>query len=424
MPDWVRTIEPQHFQEFRCLGADCEDTCCDGWAVAVDRPTFEKYQQHPDPRWRASFQNLVTINPAGVSDHDYARIQLSTTTCPFYSEGLCAIHKELGEEYLSVTCASFPRVWNVVDQVLERSLDLGCPEAARKALLDPARMTYDEARPGGDGVRTGRLSAIDVAGGARPGKPDRYFQLVRRFIIELLQNRALPLWKRLLIVGYFCDKVQELSVAGAEPRIAEMIQAYEEAVSSSLFEQTLDQLPAKLTIRIETVVELILARITSDFTNRRFLGCYQEFMQGLRWGPDSSMDDVCGSYQEAHSQYAGPFWSRHEHMLEHYLVNYVYRSLFPFGPQESAVGLHDPNSERSIHAEFTLLAVYFSIIETLLTGISGLHKEAFGAAQVIQVIYTFTRTFEHSVTFPQRVIQMLVEKGLDHPEGIAILVKT
>ena len=53
---------------------------------------------------------------------------------------------------------------------------------------------------------------------------------------------------------------------------------------------------------------------------------------------------------------------------------------------------------------------------------AGLHKEAFGASQVIQLIYTFTRTFEHSLTFPQRVIQMLDEKGLNNPEGVAMLI--
>jgi len=39
------------------------------------------------------------------------------------------------------------------------------------------------------------------------------------------------------------------------------------------------------------------------------------------------------------------------------------------------------------------------------------------------VIYTFTRTFEHSLTFPQRVIQALDDKGLNNPEGVAVLIK-
>jgi len=418
----TRILEPRHFANFHCLGGDCEDTCCDGWAVTIDQPTFEKYQNCPDAGWRASFDQFVKIQPAGASAHDYARIELASTTCPFLTEGWCAIHKELGEEYLSVTCDRFPRVWNVVDDVLEQSLDLGCPEAARVALLDPEPMAFREEAGVAEKFTTMRIAAIDTAAGAGQAKPYRHFGAVRGFVIRLLQNRALPLWKRLLILGFFCDKVQEMAGA-AEAQIPDLVLAYEQAVAAGLFDDTVNQLGARTAVQLETVLELVVARITSDFTNKRFLACYKEFMDGIGWGANSTMAEIDARNREAYARYCGPFLNRHEHILEHYLVNYVGRTLFPFGPQESTYTLRDQNIERSIHAEFLLLAVYFAIIQTLLTGVAGFHKEAFGAAQVIQVIYTFTRTFEHSLTFPQRVMQTLAEKGLDNPAGVAVLVR-
>jgi lysine-N-methylase len=422
MREITRSREPQPFAAFRCLGADCEDTCCDGWAVTIDQPTYEKYQRCSDPAWRASLLNLITITPQPTT-HDYARIQLASTTCPFLSEGLCSIHKNLGEEYLSVTCASFPRVWNAVDDVLEKSLDLGCPEAARQALCDPAPMTFLDGRVNSQDFSTARISAIDSAAGPNHGKPYQHFAAVRRFVLWLLQNRAFPVWKRLLLLGFFCDKVEELSSAGAEAQLPELVQSYQDAISGGLFEDLLTQLHARPVLRLETVLELIVARITSDFTNRRFLACYKEFMEGIRWGSDSTMEEIGARYQEAYSQYAAPFWNTHEHMLEQYLVNCACRSLFPFGPQESTYKLRDQNIERSIHNTFMLLAVHFSIIDTLLGGMAGFHQEAFGVPHVIQVVYTFTRTFEHSLTFPEHVIQMLNEKGLNNPQGVAMLVK-
>lgn len=419
----TRSLEPRHFAAFRCIGADCEDTCCDGWAVTIDKPTFEKYQQCPDPQWRASFQNLVAINSASPTDYDYARIQLRSTTCPFLSDGLCSIHKNLGEEYLSVTCASFPRVWNIVDDVLEKSLDLGCPEAARRVLLDTESMTFEQGTSDGQDFSTARVSIVDSAAGERPGKPFRHFTVVRDFVLWLLQNRTFPLWKRLLLLGFFCDKLQEIAAGSDTGPIPDLVDAYRSAISGGLFEDTLQQLPANPVVRLESVLELIVARITSDFTNRRFLACYKQFMDGIGWGPNSTMEEIASRYQAAHAQQYAPFLSRHEYMLEHYLVNYVCRTLFPFGPQESTYRLRDQNIERSIHSEFVLMAVYFAIIETLLCGIAGFHKDAFGPAHVVEVIYTFTRTFEHSLAFPDRVIGALDEKGLNHIEGIAVLVK-
>ncbi len=419
----TRSLEPRHFAGFRCSGADCEDTCCDGWAVTIDKPTFEKYQHCPDPQWRASFQRLVAINSANPTDHDYARIQLTSTTCPFLSDGLCSIHKNLGEEYLSVTCAGFPRVWNIVDDVLEKSLDLGCPEAARRVLLDPDSMAFEPGTVKGQDFSAARVSIVDSAARERPGKPFHHFIAVRDFVLWLLRNRTLALWKRLLLLGFFCDKLQETAASPESAQIPDLLDAYHSAISGGLFEDTLQQLGTNPVVRLESVLELIVARITSDFTNRRFLACYKQFMDGIGWGPNSTMEEIASHYQAAHAQYYAPFLSRHEYMLEHYLVNYVCRTLFPFGPQESTYRLRDQNIERSIHSEFALMGVYFAIIETLLCGMAGFHKNAFGPAHVIEVIYTFTRTFEHSLAFPDRVIRALDEKHLNHIEGIAVLVK-
>jgi lysine-N-methylase len=134
------------------------------------------------------------------------------------------------------------------------------------------------------------------------------------------------------------------------------------------------------------------------------------------------MEEIAARRATVYERYYAPFFGQHEYMLENYLVNYVYRTLFPFGPQSSTYGLRLQNIQRAIHAEFMLLATYFSIIQTMLTGLAGRHQEAFGTQQVVQVIYTFTRTFEHSLAFPSRVTQTLQEKGLDNPAGVAVLL--
>src|ERR1700739_3682469 len=34
---------PEYAGRFSCIGSACEDTCCTGWGVPIDRQTFEKY---------------------------------------------------------------------------------------------------------------------------------------------------------------------------------------------------------------------------------------------------------------------------------------------------------------------------------------------------------------------------------------------
>lgn len=35
---------PHYFNEFRCVAAECEDTCCAGWAIMIDENSLEKYR--------------------------------------------------------------------------------------------------------------------------------------------------------------------------------------------------------------------------------------------------------------------------------------------------------------------------------------------------------------------------------------------
>ena len=155
-------------------------------------------------------------------------------------------------------------------------------------------------------------------------------------------------------------------------------------------------------MQLEMVLELIVVRITGDFTTPQFLSCYQEFMQGIEWTPQSSMDDIGRRYASAFSQHFTPFLSRHGHMLEHYLVSYVHRTLFPLGPQES---IGDPSVHHgadSMRDQCLLMMVYYAIIQTVLIGLAGFHEAELGPGHAIQVIQSVSKAFEHSVRQPRR----------------------
>jgi lysine-N-methylase len=159
-----KLLQPGYFDAFQCIGSACEDTCCVGWIVHVDKSTFDKYQKCSDPECGTSLRTLITINENSSNDDDYAKIAFNEPGCPFLSESLCSIQQRLGEEYLSNMCATYPRVMNRVDEVLQRSLDLSCPEAARVALLDPKPMEFSEQEYGdGGSIRLGSLPSLDTS---------------------------------------------------------------------------------------------------------------------------------------------------------------------------------------------------------------------------------------------------------------------
>jgi lysine-N-methylase len=416
------SLQTRSYHAFRCIGADCEDTCCIGWIVNIDKPTYEAYQCCEDPELGPRLYELVTISAARTSDDNHARITLSGPRCPFLSEGLCTIQKKLGDQYLSTICTRYPRVINVVDGVLERSLDLSCPEAARLVLLNPNPMEFDEDEDPPHEPRLGRLSVLRTWN-ENSGKPYRYFREIRGFVIWLLQYRVYPLWKRLVILGSFCDQLHEMAATGRHSQTPEVVEEYRDAAIRDLFGEALNNHRAQPVAQLEMVLELIVGRIGSDFTPPRFLACYREFMQGIEWAAESSMNDIGRSYASVFSQYYAPFLSQHEYILEHYLVSYVHGTLFPLGPQESN---REPSVHRiadSIRDQGFLMMVHYAIIQTVLIGLAGFHKADFAASHVIKAIQSFTKTFEHNLSFPGRTLQILAEKGVKTCASLASLVR-
>lgn len=364
---------------------------------------------------------MVTINTENSSDDNYARINLNGPGCPFLAEGWCSIQKKLGEEYLSIMCSMYPRVMNLVDDVLQRSLDLSCPEAARVTLLDPNPMQFDqEERQAGD-PRLGNLSILRTSD-ETSNKPYRYFREIRAFVIWLLQYRAYPLWNRLTILGSLCDQLQQITETGQQAQTVDVLEAFRDGVERGLFDEALKSHHPQHVKQLELVLELIVGRISSDYTTPRLLACYQKFMDSMAWTADVSMRELGRRYAAAYAQYFAPFLNEHQHMLEHYLVSYVHRTLFPLGPQESSRGLSIHRVASTIRDQYLLMMTYFGITQTLLIGMAAFHKEQFGPAEAIQVIQSFTKAFEHSPTYGARALDVLRKKGVTSCTMLALLL--
>ena len=205
---------------------------------------------------------------------------------------------------------------------------------------------------------------VDTTNAKHPDKPFRYVHEVRSLMIALLQNRDYPLSQRLLVLGRLCDKLEtegtEKGCEGSENVMREPAPIHPRPT-----------LPP--TERFETLIELILTRIGSDATSRRFLNCYQSFMTGLHWTMESTMDGLSANLDAAFMGPFAAFRAQHEYMFEHYLVAYVFRSLFPFGCVSVNRKRAEYRFEHSISRQYQLMIVDFAVVETLLAGLAALY---------------------------------------------------
>ena len=40
-------LRPHYAKNFHCIGTRCQDNCCRGWNVFIDKSTYQRYQSLP-----------------------------------------------------------------------------------------------------------------------------------------------------------------------------------------------------------------------------------------------------------------------------------------------------------------------------------------------------------------------------------------
>jgi lysine-N-methylase len=405
-----RSLVPQYMNQFSCIGSSCEDSCCVGWRVAIDEATYKKYNRVHDLELTPLFAKKVTRNRSNPSAENYARIKMnSDNTCVFLTEDRwCKIQQKLGEDYLSKTCAAYPRISNEVNGVLERSATVSCPEVARLALLNPDGIEFDEIES--EELRKTINKRLDTQDKKLLNNLQKYFWELRIFTIQVLQNRSYSLSERLIILGMFYQKLEEYMSNDSMDSIPQLIASYTAIIKEGSLKESLDQIPQQATVQMELVKEMTDHRFMQGVNNQRYKDCYTEMLKGLNYITGTPFTEVAKAFPEVYESCYKPFMDEHEYILENYLVNYVYKNLFPF------------SGFPTLFDNYVMLVVHYSMIKLHLIGMAGHHK-GLNTDLVIKLIQSFSKTVEHNQLFLKGLFDLLKKKGFTTMAYMAILIK-
>lgn len=126
---------PNYYKEFECIADQCEDTCCAGWEIEVDKRSLAEYRKVSGEfgkRLRHSINWRKGIFGRGKDER-----------CAFLdNQNLCDIYKKLGAEHLCETCRMYPRHVEEFENVREITLSLSCPRVAQILLTRDEPVTF------------------------------------------------------------------------------------------------------------------------------------------------------------------------------------------------------------------------------------------------------------------------------------------
>ena len=411
-------VHPTYADSFRCIGSDCEDTCCKGWTIPVDEATIEKHRRLPASPLLSLCDVKGSLRPEDA-DHSkpltFVQIRMTDSQqCPLLSEDrLCRLQTEYGEEYLPSACATYPRIVHRNGDKLEAGLTLSCPEAARLVLLDPTLFTPNPH------TITQPLGASPDAGSARSLQP--WFWSIREFVLGLIRNRAYPLWQRLFLLGIFCRRLDHIVKAKRQDStLPAFIRDFEAAIASGASQASMDALPIESALQLDVVLRLAGMLLHRCNAQPRFADCVQAFGAGIGNSASATFESLTANYVRAHDRFYAPFFNSHPHILENYLINTVFRCQFPFG----RAGMEpEPSATHSIMREYALLTGQFALMKGLLIGVAGHHREAFSTDHVVHTVQTASKHFENHSEFLDDAYTLLVKSNMDAELGSVILLR-
>jgi len=173
---------PDYYDDFTCIADACEDTCCAGWQIVIDKESLQKYKRIRGSFRKRMLKSVNWFNSTFRQDKD--------KRCAFLNgNNLCDLYLAQGENGLCKTCREYPRHTEEFEGVREITLSLSCPEVARIVMNRKEPVQFISYEKDGDE----EFEDFD---------PFLYSVLddARAKMIHLLQNRSLTVAERAVLV--------------------------------------------------------------------------------------------------------------------------------------------------------------------------------------------------------------------------------
>ena len=207
----VNMFLPKYMVEFKCVSSRCIDTCCAGWDINIDECTYDKYTHSTGKLKELVKEKFLENKYEHDSFNTGFMILKDENRCPFLNSNmLCDIHGGIGEDNLCITCKSYPRVFNIIDNVYEKSGLPSCEEICIRAFLNKDKMEFVECEENIDETNIEIRRIIDSQAFEDTDSLLQYFWDIRIISINIMQCRNFSIEERLNILNNFYEKIEEL----------------------------------------------------------------------------------------------------------------------------------------------------------------------------------------------------------------------
>lgn len=210
-------------EQFVCR--QCGTCCRRDWLVTVDEAGYRRNERLFGGLDRLDeFRQAFIPLQDGADFGEYARLNKRVDgACWFLTaNNLCRLQQMAGHEHLDAVCQCFPRYPMDTERGVELSLSFSCPAALRLAMREePLRVLRREYSP--LTAQPGDFVVCAYPGQQPAHSPLRYYFELEGHLIDVLQERRLPLTQRLRFVRRTLSALMETGREDPAERQARLI---------------------------------------------------------------------------------------------------------------------------------------------------------------------------------------------------------
>lgn len=236
--------QPKYYKDFHCLGGMCPVTCCYGWRIDLEKEEVEKLKNAD-----CSKEMKDMINSAFIPYQGHMIVKFDERKkCPFQNEeGWCLIHRELGEEYLSFVCRSYPRQAYYQGCSILRGCCISCNYVLTMICSDENSMDleniYSEKKIEIENVMYDSLKDIEK------NRTIFYREELFDFFYRIISDRTRSIETSIVLGAMAAQKLDEFINKGKYDRIQEIIKALEPQLNNPAQIQKLEKVKPNLSLK-------------------------------------------------------------------------------------------------------------------------------------------------------------------------------
>jgi lysine-N-methylase len=407
MKEEVKIRYPSYIKEFKCIGGNCSDNCCHGWEIHIDKNTFDKYVKIQNNIFVTDIlENIIVRKNCKNPKIDYGQIKLNTETkCPFLrKDNYCSIHTNLGEDYLSKVCTTYPRIINKIDDCYELSLNVSCIEAARIILLNEEGITFDYSR---ELISNNYVIAKEINTNTYEINDTnyKYIKEIRDKSINIITNRKYELSERLFDLGLFLENVRRKLCYNYDNTV-QFVDEYDIRSNKAKFQRDINDYMLQISF-----YKGILEKLASSkfFISDNFREIIDKVMLGFKFTEDKSLIENSQIYLKAYTILDKEVFEPYSYIFENYLVNHMFKELFPFSENDI------------VYDGYIMMLVRLSYIKFFIAGYY-LSDGKITIDNIIKIIQSLTKEIEHDETYLKYILTHIKEYELDNKRFAKILL--